>query len=90
MQTVICPIDNKPCDSNCPDRYRDEPAGGCFLTTAIETGVSAVIISTKEAAPGAANTESGKVETVCKTDFRLHHNTKSGGFQDEESNRALI
>lgn len=62
MQTVICPIDNKPCDPNCPDRYWGELAGGCFLTTAIERGATAVIISTKESRPGATNTESGKVE----------------------------
>ena len=32
----ICPLDGKPCEKDCPDRYKDEPAGGCFLTTARE------------------------------------------------------
>lgn len=35
----ICPFDGEPCGKDCPDRYKDDPAGGCFLTTARELGV---------------------------------------------------
>jgi len=35
---IICPLDGKPCESDCPDRYKDRPGGGCFLTTAQELG----------------------------------------------------
>lgn len=38
MKQLICPIDGKPCEADCPDRYHDEPEGGCFLTTAQEMG----------------------------------------------------
>lgn len=27
----ICPLDGMPCSKNCPDRYPDDPAGGCVL-----------------------------------------------------------
>ena len=30
---LLCPLDGKPCERDCPDRYRDRPEGGCFLTT---------------------------------------------------------
>lgn len=36
MKQVICPIDKKPCERDCPDRYHDRP--GCMLTTAQELG----------------------------------------------------
>ena len=38
MQQLICPLDGKPCEADCPNRYRDAPEGGCFLTTAQERG----------------------------------------------------
>lgn len=40
----ICPLDGKPCEKDCPDRYKDEPAGGCFLTTARELGATVLPI----------------------------------------------
>ena len=40
MQDLICPLDGKPCEKDCPDRYVDQPEGGCFLTTAQELGGS--------------------------------------------------
>ena len=36
MKQLLCPVDGKPCERDCPDRYRDRPAGGCFLTTFLE------------------------------------------------------
>lgn len=44
MKEIICPLDNKPCEQNCPDRYTDTPDGGCFLTTAMELGITVVTI----------------------------------------------
>ena len=38
MKQLICPVDGKPCDPQCPDRYIDREQGGCFLTTAQELG----------------------------------------------------
>jgi len=38
MRQLICPIDGQTCDPDCPDRYADQPEGGCFLTTAQEMG----------------------------------------------------
>lgn len=38
MQEMICPLDGKPCEKDCPDRYIDQPEGGCWLTTAQELG----------------------------------------------------
>lgn len=38
MKQLICPLDGKPCEADCPDRYRDEPEGDCMLTTAQELG----------------------------------------------------
>lgn len=38
MKQLICPLDNLPCEKDCPDRYKDTPEGGCFLTTAQEMG----------------------------------------------------
>lgn len=38
VKQLICPIDGKPCEKDCPDRYRDTPNGGCILTTAQELG----------------------------------------------------
>lgn len=38
MNQLICPLDNLPCELDCPDRYKDQPEGGCMLTTAREMG----------------------------------------------------
>ena len=40
MKQVICPIDKKPCNQDCPDRYQDRP--GCMLTTAQEQGAQII------------------------------------------------
>lgn len=42
MKQVICPLDGKPCENDCPDRYKDQPEGGCFLTTAQELGANII------------------------------------------------
>lgn len=44
MEVKICPIDGRPCEESCPDRYRDTPDGGCFLTTAIELGCNVFVV----------------------------------------------
>lgn len=44
MKQLICPIGKKPCDRDCPDRYPDQPEGGCRLTTAQELGAKIVIL----------------------------------------------
>ncbi len=31
MNDRICPLDGKPCEKSCPDRYKDDPRGGCIL-----------------------------------------------------------
>ena len=28
MKQLICPLDNRPCERDCPDRYKDRPEGG--------------------------------------------------------------
>ena len=35
MEQLICPLDWKTCERDCPDRYGE---GGCLLTTAQELG----------------------------------------------------
>lgn len=40
MKQLIYPLDNKPCEQDCPDRYTDQP--GCALTTAQEEGAQIV------------------------------------------------
>ncbi len=42
MEQLICPLDGKPCEKDCPDRYIDHPSGGCFLTTAQEMGAKII------------------------------------------------
>ena len=44
MRQVICPLDGKPCEQDCPDRYIDQPEGGCILTTAEELGAQVVVL----------------------------------------------
>lgn len=36
MKQLTCPLNGKPCALDCPDRYHDQPEGGCILTTAQE------------------------------------------------------
>lgn len=38
MDQLICPLDGSPCERDRPDRYVDQPEGGCILTTAQELG----------------------------------------------------
>ena len=45
MRQVICPLDGKPCEQDCPDRYIDQPEGGCILTTAMELGCSVISLN---------------------------------------------
>lgn len=40
MNQLTCPLDGKPCEQDCPDRYIDQPEGGCYLTTAQELGAT--------------------------------------------------
>lgn len=42
MKDVICPIDGRPCEKDCPDRYLEQPGGGCALTTAQELGAKII------------------------------------------------
>ena len=44
MNEIICPIDGRSCDPDCPDRYVDQPEGGCILTTASELGCKVFIL----------------------------------------------
>lgn len=44
MRQVICPLDGKPREQDCPDRYIDQPEGGCILTTAEELGAQVVVL----------------------------------------------
>ena len=42
MKQIICPIDGKPCEKSCPDRYTDRKEGGCALTTVQELGATII------------------------------------------------
>lgn len=42
MEQLICPLDEVPCERDCPDRYIDQPEGGCILTTAQELGAQII------------------------------------------------
>lgn len=42
MKDLICPLDGRPCEKDCPDRYVDQPGGGCFLTTVQEMGFTLI------------------------------------------------
>ena len=44
MNEVICPVDGRPCDPECPDRFTDRPEGGCILTMAAEMGCKVFIL----------------------------------------------
>ena len=38
IRDCICPLDGRPCEKSCPDRYIDDPRGGCILTDVKEAG----------------------------------------------------
>ena len=40
MSEIICPLDNRPCEPDCPDRFKDTPDGGCILTKFWELGAT--------------------------------------------------
>lgn len=40
MKDRICPLDGKPCEKDCPDRFHDTPDGGCQLTLVQDMGAS--------------------------------------------------
>lgn len=42
MKQIICPLDGKPCQADCPDRYTDTAEGGCLMTTAQEQGAQLI------------------------------------------------
>lgn len=42
MEQLRCPLDGQPCEQDCPDRYKDQPEGGCLLTTARELGAKII------------------------------------------------
>ena len=42
MNEVICPVDGRPCDPECPDRFMDLPEGGCVLTLEMDLGALSV------------------------------------------------
>lgn len=48
MQQLICPLDGLHCEKDCPDRYHDEPEGGCLLTTFLELGGNTLILGKVE------------------------------------------
>lgn len=48
MEQVICPIDGKPCDTACPDRYRDRPEGGCLLAATVAMSDITIIMFNKD------------------------------------------
>ncbi len=43
-EQLICPLDGKPCEADCPDRYKAQPEGGCILTTAQELGAHIIYL----------------------------------------------
>ena len=44
MDQLICPLDGDPCERDCPDRYVDQPEGGCILTMAQELGCTIIYL----------------------------------------------
>ena len=43
MNEIICPLDGRPCAPSCPDRYIDQPEGGCLLTTLAEISDAVIV-----------------------------------------------
>lgn len=80
MSAVLCPLDGKPCEENCPDRYRDEPGGGCLLTTLME--FADVMIVIKKRRPQRWNTGDGRGWRQGKP-LHLQFNRGQGGLQGE-------
>ena len=58
MTQITCPIDGRPCEATCPDRYVDRPDGGCLLTTLMEFSGSTLFITR----PNGAQRSNGKEE----------------------------
>lgn len=44
---AICPFDGQPCETDCPDRYKDRPAGGCLFSDASAMGAKIIPIDEK-------------------------------------------
>ena len=44
MSDSICPLDGKPCEKDCPDRFHDTPDGGCLLTMVQDMGGNVMTI----------------------------------------------
>lgn len=44
MNDIICPLDGSPCAKDCPDRYVDNPEGGCVLTTMMKHADAVIIV----------------------------------------------
>jgi len=40
MQQLICPLDGKPCEADCPDRYKDQPEGGDIGTLYVPSSLT--------------------------------------------------
>ena len=51
MTDVICPLDGKPCEKECPDRFVDTPDGGCLLTMALGVGASVMYLDGRSIYP---------------------------------------
>ena len=51
VQIVTCPVDGKPCDPECPDRFHDTPDGGCFLTVAMEHADAVLLLEGNSLTP---------------------------------------
>lgn len=48
MNDIICPLDGQPCEKDCPDRYTDNPEGGCDLTTMMEHADTVIVLSRRD------------------------------------------
>lgn len=44
MSDRTCPLDGKPCEKDCPDRFHDTPDGGCLLTMVQDMGGNVITI----------------------------------------------
>lgn len=64
MHIVTCPIDGKPCDPECPDRFIDRAEGGCLMTMLIEHSDSVLYIS--RANRNALETDKRKEGRICQ------------------------
>lgn len=48
MKDRICPLDGKPCEKDCPDRFHDTPDGGCRLTIVQDMGGKLLFVDGQE------------------------------------------